>query len=102
MNDFNQRFGDIEWSDKDKIYKILTQDLPKAMQENSEVMDKIKYSDKQNAKISSDNNLKKIIHNLLTTNTEIYQKFTENEDFQRRYKEFIFDIVYNKSKRDTL
>jgi type I restriction enzyme R subunit len=102
MNDFNQRFGDIEWSDKDKIYKILTQDLPKAMQENSEVMDKIKYSDKQNAKISSDNNLKKIIHNLLTTNTEIYQKFTENEDFQRRYKEFIFDIVYNKSKKDTL
>ena len=90
---FNQKFGDIEWSDKDKVRKILTEQLPAEMKAHKETMDAVKYSDKQNAKITSDKKLEEIMQQYLFSQTEIFKKFTEDKDFQRRYKEFIFDTL---------
>jgi len=94
---FNQRFGDIEWSDKDKVRKILTDQLPNEMKANKEIMDAIKYSDKQNAKITSDKKLEEMMQQYLFSQTEIFKKFTQDKDFQRRYKEFIFDTLVQSS-----
>lgn len=90
---FNQRFGDIDWSDKDKVRKILTEQLPNEMKANKEIMDAVKYSDKQNAKITSDKKLEEMMQQYLFSQTEIFKKFTQDKDFQRRYKEFIFDTL---------
>ncbi len=99
LNAFNQRFGDIEWSDEDKVRQILTKQLPDEMKANKEVMDAVKYSDKQNAKISSDNKLEQLMQQYLFTQTEIFKKFTEDKDFQRRYKEFIFDTLVHANRK---
>lgn len=96
---FNQRFGDIDWSDKDKVKQILTQQLPDEMKANKDIMDAIKYSDKQNAKISSDKKLEELIQQYLFSQTEIFKKFTTDKDFQRRYKEFIFETLIDANKQ---
>lgn len=95
---FNQRFGDIDWSDKDKVRKILTKQLPDEMKANKEIMDAIKYSDKQNAKITSDKKLEEMMQQYLFSQTEIFKKFTQDKDFQRRYKEFMFDTLVKSSE----
>lgn len=100
LSAFNQRFGDIEWSDKDKVRKILTQQLPDEMKANKEIMDAVKYSDKQNAKISSDKKLEELMQQYLFSQTEIFKKFTTDRDFQRRYKEFIFDTLVDANKQN--
>jgi type I restriction enzyme R subunit len=92
---FNQRFGDIDWSDKDKVNEILTQQIPDAMKADKRIMDAITTSpDKQNAKISSDNKVEELMQQYLFSQTEIFKKFTTDKDFQRRYKEFVFDAVW--------
>jgi type I restriction enzyme R subunit len=96
---FNQKFGDIEWSDKDKVRKILTEQLPAEMKAHKETMDAVKFSDKQNAKITSDKKLEEIMQQYLFSQTEIFKKFTEDKDFQRRYKEFIFDTLVETNTR---
>jgi type I restriction enzyme, R subunit len=93
---FNQRFGDIEWSDKDKVHKILVEQLPSEMEADSETMNAIKYSDKQNAKITSDKKIEDLMQQYLFTHTEIFMKFMSDQDFQRRYKEFIFDKLWHQ------
>ncbi len=95
---FNQKFGDIEWYDKDKVRKILTEQLPAEMKAHKETMDAVKYSDKQNAKITSDKKLEEIMQQYLFSQTEIFKKFTEDKDFQRRYKEFIFDTLVDTNR----
>lgn len=91
---FNQRFGDIDWTDKDKVNQILTEQIPTDMKADSKVMDAIVTSpDRQNAKISSDRKLEELIRKYLYTHTEIFKKFQE-PDFQRRYKEFVFDTIW--------
>ncbi|TVQ18859.1 MAG: type I restriction endonuclease subunit R [Bacteroidetes bacterium] len=93
LNAFNERFGDIEWSDKDKVRQILTRQLPDEMKASKEIMDAVQYSDRQNARISSDKKLEELMQQYLFSQTEIFKKFTTDQDFQRRYKEFIFDTL---------
>ncbi|MEA5110028.1 hypothetical protein SDC9_18049 [bioreactor metagenome] len=99
LDAFNRRFGDIEWSDKDKVRKILTKQLPDEMKANKDIMDAVKYSDKQNAKISSDKKLEELMQQYLFSQTEIFKKFTTDKDFQRRYKEFIFETLIDANKQ---
>jgi type I restriction enzyme R subunit len=99
LDAFNRRFGDIEWWDKDKVRKILTKQLPDEMKANKDIMDAVKYSDKQNAKISSDKKLEELMQQYLFSQTEIFKKFTTDKDFQRRYKEFIFETLIDANKQ---
>jgi len=100
IKSFNQKFGDIEWTDKDKVNKILTQQLPSEMQADFELIESIKDSpDKQNAKIASDKKLKELMEKYLFSQTEIYKKFTQDVDFQRKYKEFIFDALWHNNRK---
>jgi len=99
LSTFNQRFGDIEWSDRDKVRQILTKQLPDEMIANRDIMDAVMYSDKQNAKISSDKKLEELMQQYLFSQTEIFKKFTTDKDFQRRYKEFIFDTLVDANKQ---
>lgn len=97
LKNFNQRFGDINWTDKDKVNDILTKQLPADLKADLKIMEAITTSpDKQNAKISLDKKVEELMQQYLFTQTEIYKMFTTNPDFQRRYKEFIFDTLWMK------
>ena len=97
---FNHRFGDIDWTDKDKVNEILTQQIPADMKKDLRTMDAIITSpDKQNAKISSDKKVEELMQQYLFTQTEIFKKFSTDHDFQRRYKEFIFDNLWQHGQQ---
>jgi type I restriction enzyme R subunit len=103
VNAFNLRFGDIEWSDKDKVNKFLMEQVPADIFADKNLVDSISVSkdnhDRQNAKITSDKKLDEVMQQYLFTQTEIFKKFTQDKDFQRRYKEFIFDFLWDKTKQ---
>lgn len=56
--------------------------------------------DKQNAKISSDKKVEDLMQQYLFTQTEIFKKLTMDQDFQRRYKEFIFDTLWTHQNKE--
>ena len=72
------------------------------MKASKDIMDAVKYSDKQNAKISSDKKLEELMQQYLFSQTEIFKKFTTDKDFQRRYKEFIFDTLVDANKQPNI
>jgi hypothetical protein len=75
------------------------QQIPADMRANEDLMNTIIDSpDLQNAKIKSDKELEKIMALLFQSQTEIYKKFLE-PDFQRRYKEFIFDTLWTQKNK---
>lgn len=56
-------------------------------------------SDRQNAKITTDKKLEELMQQYLFTQTEIFKKFTQDKDFQRRYKEFMFDLLVQANQQ---
>jgi type I restriction enzyme R subunit len=72
------------------------------MRANKDIIDAIKYSDRQNAKITTDKKLEELMQQYLFTQTEIFKKFTQDKDFQRRYKEFMFDLLVQSNTQQNI
>lgn len=92
---FNDRFGDINWADPDKVNEILTKSIPEALKDDASMISTMQNSDRQNAKIALDKKVKEIMQNLMFSHTEIFKKFVDDDSFQKRYQEFIFDVMWD-------
>ncbi len=55
----------------------------------------MKNSDKQNARITSDDKVTEIVQDFIFTSTDAYKMFSDNKDFKRMYLEFIFNKVWD-------
>lgn len=103
VDSFNKRFGDIDWGpgvDKEEAETVLTKIIPQRLEANLEGIDAIRNSDKTNAKQESDELVLAMMKSLMTTNTGIFKKFMDDDNFKHRYQEFIFDMLWTKVKNE--
>lgn len=95
---FNQRFGgDFPDVDAEDVAQVLVVQIPGKMEADAETLESIKNSDKDNARITSDGKVDDLMETLLYTQTEIYKKYKTDPDFQKRYKEFVFEAMWYKT-----
>ena len=83
LSEFNDRFGNIEWQDQDKIEKIIAEELPAKVAEDRAYQNAKANSDKQNARIEHDRALERAMTELLADHTELFKQFSDNESFRR-------------------
>ncbi|MCC5620623.1 hypothetical protein [Nostoc sp. CHAB 5715] len=57
IQDFNDRFGNIQWTEKDKVQRFLFEELPAEVSKDKEYQNAKKYSDRQNARITFEKKL---------------------------------------------
>ncbi|WP_282165315.1 type I restriction endonuclease subunit R [Cellulophaga baltica] len=103
VNSFNNRFGDIDWGegiDAEEAENVLTKDIPERLENNLDGLMAILNSDKTNAREESNNLVKALMQNMMFTNTSIYKKYADDDNFRNRYQEFIFDMLWSKSRKD--
>ncbi len=86
--------------DAKEAEQILT-GLPDKMKADLETLQSIKNSDKDNAKITSDDKILDLIQKLMFTHTGIYKKFMDDPDFRKQYQEFVFDVLLRYLKQGT-
>lgn len=103
VDSFNRRFGDIDWGegvDAEEAEKVLTKDIPDRLENNKDGLLSILNSDKANAREESNNLVKAIMQGMMFTNTSIYKKYADDDAFRSRYQEFIFDLIWAKTRKD--
>ena len=96
IRDFNDRFGNIEWKDQDKIERVISEELPVKVAADKAYQNAIANSDKQNARIEHDKALQRAMTELIADHTELFKQFSDNESFRRWLAEMIFAATYNK------
>lgn len=99
---FNKRFGDIDWGegiDPLEAEKILTQIIPEKLEADHSALLAILNSDKSNAREESNNLVKVLMQGMMFTNTAIYKKYADDDNFRSRYQEFIFDILWSNANQ---
>ncbi|QTA91832.1 type I restriction endonuclease subunit R [Desulfonema magnum] len=102
ISEFNKRVGNIDWGegvDAREAEQILTGQIPDKLRADLETLQSIKNSDKDNAKITSDDKILELIQMLMFTHTGVYKKFMDDSDFKKQYQEFVFDVLWQEAKQ---
>ena len=93
---FNDNFGNTDWKDKDRILKVMTEELPEKVNADEAYNNARRNSDKQNARIEHDKALGRAILELMTDHTELFKQFTDNPGFKKSLSDAIFGLTYCK------
>ena len=93
---FNEQFGNIAWSDVDRVHKLITEDIPARVAADTAYQNAMKQRDKQNARIEHDKALKRVMTNVLKDDTELFKQFMDNEGFRRWMTDTVFGLTYDQ------
>ena len=94
LKDFNDRFGNIEWQDQDRIERYITEELPAKVAEDRAYKNAMANSDKQNARIEHDQALQRAMNAVMADHTDLFKKFSDDEGFRRWVSEMVFAATY--------
>ena len=94
---FNDQFGNISWTDADRVHKLITEEIPARVAADNAYQNALRYSDKQNARIEHDKALQRVMTALLKDDTELFKQFSDNESFRRWLTDTVFALTYSES-----
>jgi type I restriction enzyme R subunit len=94
---FNDLFGNIPWKDRDKISKVIAEEIPEKVAADTAYQNAMKHSDKQNARIEHDKALGRVMVELLADHTELFKQFSDNPSFKKWLGNTIFGVTYQST-----
>ena len=94
IRSFNDLFGNISWTDTDRVHRLITQDIPTKVSADTAYQNAKQHSDKQNARIEHDKALARVMTAVLKDDTELFKQFSDNDAFRRWLTDSIFALTY--------
>jgi type I restriction enzyme, R subunit len=91
---FNDQFGNIAWTDADRIHQLITEEIPSRVAADGAYQNAVANSDKQNARIEHDRALGRVVTALLKDDTELFKQFSDNDSFRKWLTETVFGLTY--------
>ncbi len=98
IKSFNDQFGNIPWTDADRVHKLITEDIPNRVAADTAYQNAKRNSDKQNARIEHDKALARVMTAVLKDDTELFKQFMDNESFKRWLTDTVFALTYQENR----
>ncbi len=92
--EFNDLFGGIEWRDVDGVIRTVTEDIPAAVAKDARFENARQNSDRDNARVESDQSTRRAMQGVLQDNTQLYKLFADDPDFRRWVTDMAFRLAY--------
>ena len=94
---FNDLFGNIAWTDRDRIARVIAVDLPERVNADVRYQNAKKNSDRENARVEHDRALSDAITERLEDESELFTRFTQDQRFKDWLREVIFEATYDSA-----
>ncbi|MEA4967750.1 MAG: DEAD/DEAH box helicase family protein, partial [Bacteroidaceae bacterium] len=91
LQTFNDRYG-TQFEDVDKV-RQMAESVANDVAKNQELITSIKYSDDQNARITSDKIVGEELLKHITTNFDLYKLYSDNKEFKEDFSAMMFGVV---------
>lgn len=91
LQSFNDRYG-THFEDIDKV-RQMAENVANDVAKNMELINSIKYSDDQNARITSDKIVGEELLKHITTNFDLYKLYSDNKEFKENFSAMMFGMV---------
>jgi type I restriction enzyme R subunit len=91
LQTFNDRYG-TEFTDIDKV-RQMTENIASNVAKNDELINSIRFSDDQNARITSDKIVGEELLNHITSNFDLFKLYSDNKEFKEDFSAMMFGVV---------
>ena len=82
----------MEW-DADRVYRLITEDIPARVAADSAYRNAWERSDRQNARIELDKALSRVMTAIVNDSIQSFRHFADDEDFKRWLTDAVFDLT---------
>ena len=96
VKSLNEKFGDIEFTDGDKLKRTFAE-LSDEVRNDEEYIRATKDTDKQNSWITFQKILQSKFHNKVTTDFDLYKKYNDDKAFHDFISEELFELVWKET-----
>lgn len=96
LETFNALWGGVDWEDKDRIRRLITDEIPDQVAADPAYQNARAHSDKEAARHEHDRALQKVIINRMKDDGTLFKQFSDNEDFRRWLSDTIFSFTYGR------
>ena len=95
---FNETWGNIEWSDADRVRRMIEHEIPQKVAADPAYKNAQLNSDKENARIEHDRALLRVMTALIKDDTELFKQFSDDPEFKRWLSDAMFAATYLQSE----
>lgn len=96
LDAFNSLFGNIPWTDEDRVKKLIAEDIPAKVADDEAYQLARKNGDPANARVEHDKALGRVMISLLRDHTELYKQFSDNASFKKWLQDAVFNATYDE------
>ena len=97
ISDFNDRFGNIAWNDKDNVLRQI-KEMPGMVSKDERYQNAIRNSSRDNARLESDRALLETILAIMNDNMELFKQYQGNPSFKQWLSDFVFNATYRPER----
>lgn len=91
---FNDLFGGIDWSDLDRVHRLVGEDIPTRVAADPAYRNARHNSDKDAARLEHDRALARVMMGLMKDDTTLFKQFSDNPDFKAWLSNAVFRATY--------
>ena len=95
LQQFNGLFGATNWTDADRVFRRITEEIPAKVAADPAYRNAIKNTP-ENAQIEHDRALARVMMGLIKDDTQLFKEFSDNPDFRRWLAETVFRLTSEK------
>jgi len=95
VREFNERFGNIEWKDDDRLRRTI-QEIHEAVSQDEEYLNAKRSGDRQNAQITHERKVVDRVQDIVFDYTEFYRWFTDNPEVKKWLCDLLFKMDYDR------
>lgn len=94
---FNERFGNINWDDADRVHHRITVEIPKKVAADVAYRNAQANNDPENARIELDRALGRVMISMMQDETQLFKQFMDNPTFKNWLADAVFSATYRRT-----
>ncbi len=94
IRSFNDLFGNIAWTDKDRVANLITETIPQKVAADPAYTNARANSDAVNARVEHDQALNRVMMSILQDDTQLFKYFSDDPDFKKWLADRVFEMTY--------
>ena len=98
LREFNDRFGDVEWEDADRVRDLIAETIRSRVADDEAYRNARENSDKENARVEHDRALRRVMTSLMKDDTQLFKLFMDDEGFKHWLTERMFHLTYHEAR----